>query len=220
MALIFIGLLALEIVPRVAGPTTNADGFYSVLVVRGFRLFRLVRALRMLRHFKLIWRLVYGMLGAGQTIISTTALIAIFLFIFACVAVELIAKDSYLKDLDETGDIVKNRFAGLNMSLLTLIQFVTLDSIAEVYYPLIVNKPWLVLYFVPILIFLSVGLMNLVTAALVENAMETAAHEAEEERLKLKKRVRGVRSSENDASRLPSRKNQNIKQPSRRTKWG
>ena len=34
--------------------------------------------------------------------------------------------------------------------------------------------------------------MNLVTAALVENAMETAAHEAEEERQKLKRRVQSV----------------------------
>ena len=34
--------------------------------------------------------------------------------------------------------------------------------------------------------------MNLVTAALVENAMETAAHEAEEERQKLKKRVQSA----------------------------
>ncbi|CAE7611891.1 CACNA1I [Symbiodinium necroappetens] len=192
LALIMIGVLALEIVPRVAGPGVEAESFYSVLVVRGFRLFRLVRALRMLRHFKLIWRLVYGMLAAGQTIISTTALIAIFLFIFSCVAVELISKDRNLTELEPTRDIVRDYFSGLNKTFLTLIQFVTLDSIAEVYYPLIMNKPWLTFYFMPLLIFLSVGLMNLVTAALVENAMETAAHEAEEERQKLKKRVQSA----------------------------
>eukprot|EP00439_Symbiodinium_sp_Y106_P067714 s720_g11.t1 len=192
LTLIMIGALALEIVPRVAGPGTEAESFYSVLVVRGFRLFRLVRALRMLRHFKLIWRLVYGMLAAGQTIISTTALIAIFLFIFSCVAVELISKDRNLTESEPTRDIVRDYFSGLNGTFLTLIQFVTLDSIAEVYYPLIMNKPWLTFYFMPLLIFLSVGLMNLVTAALVENAMETAAHEAEEERQKLKRRVQSA----------------------------
>ena len=116
---------------------------------------RLVRALRMLRHFKLIWRLVYGMLAAGQTIISTTALIAIFLFIFSCVAVELISKDRNLTELEPTRDIVRDYFSGLNKTFLTLIQFVTLDSIAEVYYPLIMNKPWLTFYFMPLLIFLS-----------------------------------------------------------------
>ena len=192
MSLIIIGLLALEIVPRAAGPGTDSESFYSVLVVRGFRLFRLVRALRMLRHFRLIWRLVYGMLSAGQTIVSTTVLITVFLFIFACVAVELIAKDENLRSLDETAGIVRDNFFGLNRALLTLIQFVTLDSISEIYFPLIMNKPWLCFFFMPILVFLSVGLMNLVTAALVENAMEMAAHEAEEERLKLKKRVRSA----------------------------
>ena len=40
LALIMIGVLALEIVPRVAGPGVEAESFYSVLVVRGFRLFR------------------------------------------------------------------------------------------------------------------------------------------------------------------------------------
>ena len=40
LTLIMIGALALEIVPRVAGPGTEAESFYSVLVVRGFRLFR------------------------------------------------------------------------------------------------------------------------------------------------------------------------------------
>ena len=120
----------------------------------------------------------------------------IFLFIFACVAVEVIAKDQYLIQTPATSEIVTEQFFGLNRALLTLIQFVTLDNIVEVYYPLIMHRPWLSLYFFPILIFISIGLMNLVTAALVENAMQTAAHEAEEERLKLKKRVRGVRSSE------------------------
>ena len=43
---------------------------------------------RMLSHFKIVWRLVYGLLTAGQTILSMTMLIAVSLFIFACVAVE------------------------------------------------------------------------------------------------------------------------------------
>lgn len=33
--------------------------------------------------------------------------------------------------------------------------------IAQVYFPLIMAKPWLVIYFMPILLFLSIALMNL-----------------------------------------------------------
>lgn len=62
----------------------------------------------MFKHFKVMWRhsariegvynlslwpgLVNGLVSAGQTIISTTILIIVSLFIFACMAVELISK--------------------------------------------------------------------------------------------------------------------------------
>ena len=126
---------------------------------------------------------------------SSLARIMVSLFIFACVAVEVIAKDEYLARAEATAEIVEKQFFGLNRAMVTLMQFVTLDNLSDVYYPLIMTRPWLCLYFFPILVFISIGLMNLVTAALVENAMQTAAHEAEEERLKLKKRVRGARAS-------------------------
>ena len=37
--------------------------------------------------------LINGLLTAGQTIMSTTALLLVSLFVFACMAVELIAKE-------------------------------------------------------------------------------------------------------------------------------
>ena len=42
----------------------------------------------MVNHFKIMWRLVYGLLTAAETILATSALIVVFLFVFACVAVE------------------------------------------------------------------------------------------------------------------------------------
>ena len=69
-----------------------------------------------------MWRLVYGLLTAGQTILSTTALILVSLFIFACVAVEVIAKDNDLRQDPATKDIVLQRFTGVGKSVLTLMQ--------------------------------------------------------------------------------------------------
>ncbi|CAE7769780.1 unnamed protein product [Symbiodinium sp. CCMP2456] len=212
VCLIAIGLLALWVVPAIVGGE-DTSGFEpkpqdvgqlnraggvgllrslkmalefeskeKLLVVRGVRLLRLVRVLRMVRHFKIMWRLVYGLLTASQTILSTTALILVSLFIFACVAVELIAKDADLLADMSTRDIVIGRFRG----------FVTLDGLSEVWFPLILKKPWLWTYFLPILVFISIGLLNLVTAALVENAMDNAAHSMEEERAMLKRKVRGA----------------------------
>ncbi|CAE7847806.1 unnamed protein product [Symbiodinium necroappetens] len=150
VCLIAIGLLALWVVPAIVGGE-DTSGFEKLLVVRGVRLLRLVRVLRMVRHFKIMWRLVYGLLTASQTILSTTALILVSLFIFACVAVELIAKDADLLEDTSTRDIVIGRFRGVGKAILTLTQFVTLDGLSDVWFPLIVKKPWLWTYFLPIL---------------------------------------------------------------------
>ena len=94
LALIFVGTLALVVVPLL--PTSNMAGFEKLLLVRGLRLLRLMRVLRMVQHFKIIWRLVSGFLTAWDTIFASAALILVTLFIFSCIAIEFIAKDGEL----------------------------------------------------------------------------------------------------------------------------
>ena len=93
LALIFVGILALVVIPTSASKMT---GFEKLLLVRGLRLLRLMRVLRMVHHFKIIWRLVSGFLTAWDTIFASAALILVTLFIFACIAIEFIAKDGEL----------------------------------------------------------------------------------------------------------------------------
>lgn len=119
----------------------------------------------MVNHFKIMWRLVYGLLTAAETILAVSALIAVFLFVFACVAIEVIAKDGDLQGHHKTGPVIEQFFGNLWMTVMTLLQFVTLDSLSSIYYPLILERPVLLLFFMPMLIFVSIGLMNLITAA-------------------------------------------------------
>eukprot|EP00439_Symbiodinium_sp_Y106_P042471 s1244_g5.t1 len=179
LALVLVGWTALLFLPLAGVDALAAE---KLLIVRGLRLLRLVRALRMINHFKVIWRLVYGLLTAGQTIISTTALILISLFVCSCVAVELIGKDRELLEDSVTGPIVQMYFRGIDKSLITLIQFVTLDSVASIYFPLIMLKPYLSVFFLGLIVVISIGLMNLVTAAVLENAMQAAVQDAEAEK--------------------------------------
>lgn len=188
MMLITIAFVALWILPLTVG--NSADGVEKLLLVRGVRLLRLVRALRMFKHFKVMWRLVHGLISAGQTIISTTVLILVSLFVFSCMAVELIAKDDKLNEITETKKIIDEHFSGIGPSMVTLMQFVTVDSVAAIYFPIIINQPYLCLFFLLIIVVISIGLMNLVTAVVLENAMESAVQEAEEERSSLKCKVK------------------------------
>ncbi|CAE7288746.1 para [Symbiodinium pilosum] len=188
--LVTVGVLAVLL--KLLGPNSplSVDGFEKILIVRGLRLLRLVRALRMFEHFKVVWHLVYALLSAGRTVMSATALISFTLYIFACVAVEIITKDENILADPETSEIVRVYFNSLPRASLTLMQFVTLDSIAAVYSPLIMKKPYLAVYFASILIFVSIGLMNLITAVIIEGAMESSAEKREEERMEVKEKIR------------------------------
>merc|ERR1712032_231486 len=52
------------------------------------------------------------------------------------------------------------------------MQFATADSIAGLYIPIIKVRPWLSLFFMPLLFIVTIELMNLVTAILVESALD------------------------------------------------
>ena len=67
ICLIILGVIPLFLTPQLDvedGPWGLS--FEKLLVVRGLRLFRLVRVLRMLSNFKLVWRLVYSLFAAGR----------------------------------------------------------------------------------------------------------------------------------------------------------
>ena len=160
--LVIAGLTTLVVIPLVE--TQMQEGLENILVVRGLRLLRLARVLRMVKRFQVIWRLVSGLLTAWDTMFSTAALIFLWLYIFGIGAVEVIATDPVLLQEEATRPIIEYHFGTLPRATLTLLQFVTMDAIANVYYPLIVQRPILLIYFLPLLMFLSIALMNLVTA--------------------------------------------------------
>merc|ERR1712232_150744 len=115
----------------------------KVLIFRLLRLLRLLRALRLVPVLRTAWSLTYGLLTSTNAMISTLALLVLSLYLFACLGIEIIAKDPIF-----AGDeIVKYRFGSLLSIMLTLVQFVTMDSISMLYVPLIKKKPVLALYF-------------------------------------------------------------------------
>jgi len=95
--------------------------------------------------------------------------------------VELIAKDEGLyNDTGNVGIIVREYFSSVSVIMLTLVQFVTLDSIGSIYTPLIHRSPFLLGgYFILFLIVVSISLMNLVTAVIVEGAIEQGKNDKE-----------------------------------------
>jgi len=163
----------------------------AVLVVRMLRLARIARVLRIMRMFKTLWRLVHGLVHAITTLVWTFALLFLLLFTFAVFGMEIIVESSSRSDTYNS--IVRTSFGDLWDTSLTLVQVVTLDSAGPIYRPLVAENPALSIYFFAFILLVSIALMNLVTAIMVESALDKSAADKEVMRMwelqKKKKKV-------------------------------
>eukprot|EP00746_Dinoflagellata_sp_MGD_P143925 gnl/MRDRNA2_/MRDRNA2_76683_c0_seq1.p1 gnl/MRDRNA2_/MRDRNA2_76683_c0~~gnl/MRDRNA2_/MRDRNA2_76683_c0_seq1.p1 ORF type:complete len:539 (+),score=72.59 gnl/MRDRNA2_/MRDRNA2_76683_c0_seq1:133-1749(+) len=167
----------------------SMEALAPLLVLRVMRLLRLARSVRLLVQFKTLWMLVRGLLSSAGTMLYTFALMMLILYVFACLGVELITKDSVLRNDEEAGPIVEQYFSGVVVTMVTLIQFVTMDSIGAIYSPIVFKVPFLIMYFVVFLIVVSISLMNLVTAVIVEGAIEQGKQDKDVQKAYDRKRI-------------------------------
>eukprot|EP00439_Symbiodinium_sp_Y106_P075596 s1442_g15.t1 len=197
-----IGGVVVPVLKSTGQDMVSLGWLQSILVIRALRLLRLVRALRALTYFRTVWRLVHGLLTSWNAMLSTLALITLTLYTSACIAIEIVTKDVELNSNPNTASIVQANFSSLGTTFLTLTQFVALDSAAAVYKPslglqnrqgldkaLVEAKPILIFYFGSIVLFVSIALMNLVTAVLVEGALNHAQTDRDLEKIDRNERL-------------------------------
>merc|ERR1712137_947927 len=71
------------------------------------------------------------------------------------------------------------------MGLLTYVQFITVDSLAGIYVPLVKQRGYLFFYFAALIIIVSVGIMNLVTATLEDKSLAQSQNDADLKKRKI-----------------------------------
>jgi len=198
MFLVICGLLDLlkQIIDAVWRSSSSSMGFLDkVLLVRTLRLARLARVLRLMIKFHTLWMLVQGLVNSLLTLIWTGFTISILLYVFSVLGVELMQPDAALSDQYNT--LVEDNFSSLPVAMLTLLQGLTLDSFSAIYRPLVMERPELLLYFVPFVLIVSIALMNLVTALMVNSSLEQASSDKnlqeQEETLRRKELVTVLR---------------------------
>jgi len=111
--------------------------------------------------------------------VYTMSLIFVMIYIFACMSIEVITKKWRDSSKPEIAALVANNFHDLPTTMLSLLQFVSMDSISGLYFPLIKHDPTLVCFFLPFILIVSISLMNLVTAVIVEGALDQAKQDRE-----------------------------------------
>ncbi|CAK0807949.1 unnamed protein product [Prorocentrum cordatum] len=177
--LVGTSVLCFWIIPPVMG---NVQGMGMVSMVRMLRLLRLARSVRLIKQFRELWMLVQGLLVSARTMVYTITLIVVILYLFSVVAVEVITKHHLARreDGDPTfHDIVEHSFNTLPQTMMTLMQFVSFDNVVLIYEPLIKRDWRLALFFISIIVIVGILLMNLVTAVVVNNALEQAMADKE-----------------------------------------
>jgi len=168
----------------VIGADMSSD-FGPVVIIRLARLARLARTVRVVILFRELWMLVHGLIASSSMMVYTLALLSLIIYVFALLGVEVITM-KYMNDPDvDPGihDIIQEYFPSLPVTMLTLTQFVTFDSISQIYRPLIILDPWLMPYFISLILVVGIVLMNLITAVLVNGALEQAQQNKEAETL-------------------------------------
>jgi voltage-gated sodium channel len=164
----------------------------QVLTLRVLRLMRLVRALRLMEAFQELWRLCVGLSKSLRTMLSVCLLVVVVVFVFACMGVETITTSEILAQNEETAEIIRTYFSSLPMAIITLMQFANADSVAAIYLPICREDPTFVIYFLVLWLVVTVALMNLVTAIIVENALSNGREEGEEKQRYLRKVVKRI----------------------------
>jgi len=192
--LVTVGVVSSWIVAPIVGLDSDGKAFLDVisqvLVLRILRLLRLVRALRLLEQFQELWKLANGLLCSLRTVLSACILILMTVYMFACLGIELIARNTYLQEDPVTAELIQAHFRSLPMAMLTLCQFASADSIALVYTPLVERVWYLGLYFSAVWLVVTVCLMNLITAVIVDKAISQGGMDREMEAHLLRKKMR------------------------------
>eukprot|EP00439_Symbiodinium_sp_Y106_P060203 s1242_g8.t2 len=159
------------------------DGSTDFLkVVRTIRMLRLLRIVLFFKHFKAfqdLFKLVRGLLSSGSTLLSAMGLIAATLYTFAIFAIDLIGNQDQTGASDDVKE-AQNLFKGLFQTMVTLMRFMHGDDCQGILDVLTTRQPWIWIFLWLFTSLSSYVLLNLVTAVIVQQALEmSSADEAD-----------------------------------------
>jgi len=171
----------------VGGETVNTV-MKNAKMMKMLRLARLARTVRVLVHFRTLWLLVQGLMYAILPMFWTCIIMIMVVYTFSIAGMEMIVNTN---DDPEFVNSAKN-FDTISASMMTLLQFMTLDSAAQIYRPLINQSPGLSIYFLIFFLLGPIALMNIVTAIMVESSLRQAKEDQEAHKAWEKQKKEGI----------------------------
>jgi len=163
-------------------------------VLRMFRLVRVVRAVRVLVSIPEFYLLITGLSSSIKAIIFGSMMLVSVIIFWAVISVELLHPITSRLEFHQC-DRCPNGFGSIFAASLTLWQqIVAGDAWGAISIPLVEAAPWTAAILFSILITISLGVLNLILAVIVERAAEAREND-QEQKLKRKQQER-VKSME------------------------
>ena len=143
-------------------------------IFRICRLGKLLRTFRLVAQCRPLWKLLQGMTQSFETLCYAFGMIMVLLTVFACFALELIAKDD-LREVDAAFDAhVEFYFSSLGVAIVSLSTFVLHDSCFLIYHEIVSKNPYLSIYFIALVLVLAISMMDMIAAVLVDSALDNS----------------------------------------------
>lgn len=156
----------------------------ALQLLRTFRAIRVLRVLRVVIAFKPLYLLLATLTTCLHTLFWSSILLFAVLVIVSLVAMEIIrpeletaAAQGKFKEGSEHG--IVDAFCNLHHSIITFFGFMTLHSWDKVMLPTMIELPWTTPIFIAFILLTTYGILNLVTANVVEAVLSFA--QADEE---------------------------------------
>jgi len=146
-------------------------------VLRALRLVRIVRTVRLMPQFKELWMLIQGLVQSARPLVWTAVIALMILYIFGIAATELVGRRELFSEDEQAQEL----FGDPLRSMFTLFQLMTMDTWGyNIARPIMQKDWWMCLFFV---VFIMIGVFvfwNLITAIVVENAMNIANEDTQQ----------------------------------------
>lgn len=146
-----------------------------LMLLRTARLLRLAKTARLLRQVPAFWMIVRGLLSSLVVMANTCLVLFAVLYIFSSIGIEIINKHRLNRGQHPDAEFqehVEKYFSSLPSTMMTLVQFACMDDLSQVYRLLIEKDGWLALYFLAIILVVSIMLMSLVMAVIISSTID------------------------------------------------
>jgi len=149
-----------------SGGHGGSGGFLAIVPV-----LRLLRILRVAKMFDELRVLISSFMASMSALGWIAAFTGLWFYICACTCTVFLGRKEMLPDSVPGAPALRAKFANIVMSMYTLFEVMTLEGWTDVVRPILIYRPWLVVFFIFFVFVTAFFLLNLVTAVVVDRTL-------------------------------------------------